>query len=384
MHIQPTKGLRSLSAHTNQSGRFVADQRVSRGGYGRKDCTWGLGQREEAEDLYEQLCSQDRMENGQNESESKRIGQSRAAKRRLKKKKSSSSIVDPERADESESKPTLAPLDTSSTIVKITPAATPVKKIQPKKKKPKKAKQPVGPEPEVELELAENEPEESMPVLTKDEAEYLAGHYAKFGLRCTFKTESGLLIQNLKFGQGSLPRPHQRITCRYRAYLDRENLDESPSNRPPIAKGILCTMMGEHAVIRGWEEALSTMRPGGQRRVLIPSHLAYGASGQGDSIPAHASLYFEMELIRIGKRKRQEVQESDVPLPSSYRIKGSQTPSTSSTRKKTSSSGQPMKPKSAAGETTRNNRVKKSNHSKSKSNHSKSKSKKQLTGVVSF
>jgi FKBP-type peptidyl-prolyl cis-trans isomerase len=51
-------------------------------------------------------------------------------------------------------------------------------------------------------------------------------------------------------------------------------------------------------VIKGWDEALLTMKVGGKRRVIIPPELGYGSKGIGP-IPGGATLYFEMNLMAV-------------------------------------------------------------------------------------
>ena len=50
-------------------------------------------------------------------------------------------------------------------------------------------------------------------------------------------------------------------------------------------------------VIRGWTKGVAGMKVGGVRELTIPSDLAYGETGSGDSIPANTPLKFVIMTI---------------------------------------------------------------------------------------
>jgi len=51
-------------------------------------------------------------------------------------------------------------------------------------------------------------------------------------------------------------------------------------------------------VIKGWQEAMGMMKPGGKGKFIIPSGLAYGDRSR-DPIPPNSALAFDIELLKI-------------------------------------------------------------------------------------
>jgi FKBP-type peptidyl-prolyl cis-trans isomerase FkpA len=62
--------------------------------------------------------------------------------------------------------------------------------------------------------------------------------------------------------------------------------------------GSFTFLLGAGKVIAVFDQGVLGMKVGGMRTLLIPSNLAYGASGQG-SIPPNAGLVFEVTLTAV-------------------------------------------------------------------------------------
>ncbi len=58
-------------------------------------------------------------------------------------------------------------------------------------------------------------------------------------------------------------------------------------------------LLGSGRVIKGWDQGVNGMKVGGQRTLIIPSTMAYGARGAGNVIPPHAALIFDVELVGL-------------------------------------------------------------------------------------
>jgi len=106
-------------------------------------------------------------------------------------------------------------------------------------------------------------------------------------------TPSGLKYVVTKEGEGqTTPKAGKRVTVHYSGrLLDGQEFDSSYKRGEPIEFAV-----GQGVVIKGWDEALLSMKKGEKRTLIIPPELGYGPEGRGP-IPANAVLIFDVELV---------------------------------------------------------------------------------------
>jgi FKBP-type peptidyl-prolyl cis-trans isomerase FklB len=124
----------------------------------------------------------------------------------------------------------------------------------------------------------------------KEGEAFLAANKKKEGV---VTLSSGLQYKILKSGDGPKPTKDQTVKCHYRGTLiDGTEFDSSYKRGEP-------TEFPVGQVIKGWTEALQLMPVGSKWQLFIPSDLAYGPEGRGQTIGPNATLIFDIELISI-------------------------------------------------------------------------------------
>jgi FKBP-type peptidyl-prolyl cis-trans isomerase FklB len=104
---------------------------------------------------------------------------------------------------------------------------------------------------------------------------------------------SGLQYQVIKMGTGPKPQPGDNVQVHYHGtLLNGFVFDSSVDRNQPITHPA-------NGFIQGWNEALSMMPEGSKWKLFIPSDIAYGDAGAGQSIPPGSTLIFDVELIKI-------------------------------------------------------------------------------------
>jgi len=128
--------------------------------------------------------------------------------------------------------------------------------------------------------------------MSKAGNDFLAQNKTKPGV---VTTASGLQYQILSNGNGPKPTKDDKVRVHYTGtFIDGRVFDSSIQRGQPIEIGV-------SSVIPGWTEMLQLMPLGTKARIFIPSSLAYGDQGAGQTIPPGSALVFELELLEIVK-----------------------------------------------------------------------------------
>ena len=104
---------------------------------------------------------------------------------------------------------------------------------------------------------------------------------------------------DLVVGTGALAGPGNLVTVAYTGWLHDSSRTDAKGAQFD-SNTAFTFRLGTGAVIRGWDQGVSGMRVGGQRRLVIPPDLAYGnQSPPGSIIPPNATLVFDITMNSV-------------------------------------------------------------------------------------
>ena len=132
------------------------------------------------------------------------------------------------------------------------------------------------------------EPADGLPLVTLDET-------GQPSIEVPEGTEepTELVTQTLITGAGAEVESGQTVTFQYSGWLfDGTLFDSSWVNGAPFE-----TQIGTGSVIAGWDQGIVGQTVGSQVLLVIPSDLAYGESGSGDTIPPNSTLIFVVDIL---------------------------------------------------------------------------------------
>ncbi len=158
---------------------------------------------------------------------------------------------------------------------------------------------------EVQSEAQKRMQQKAQEAAAKSKAEgeaFLAANKTKDGV---VTLPSGLQYKILTAGTGPKPTVSDSVVCNYTGTLiDGKEFDSSAKHGKPATFPVT-------GVIKGWTEALQLMPVGSKWQLFIPSGLAYGERGAGADIGPNATLIFELELLSIQEKKKDDKTKDD-------------------------------------------------------------------------
>jgi FKBP-type peptidyl-prolyl cis-trans isomerase len=135
-------------------------------------------------------------------------------------------------------------------------------------------------------------------------ADYLADN------KITVSPDShGLYYIEIEPGTGDLIRTGDSVGVYYTLFLlSGEEMENNLDQEIPYRLKV-----GSYEIIEGWSIGLTFMKLGTKARLLMPSSLAYGATGYGyydyygyyhSVIPGYTPLLFEIEVVELVRAKK--------------------------------------------------------------------------------
>ncbi len=117
----------------------------------------------------------------------------------------------------------------------------------------------------------------------------------------TSTTEAKVISIDNKLGQGEEAWPGHTVTVNYTGWLHDPLAKEGKGKKfdSSIGRAPFNFPLGAGRVIKGWDQGVAGMKVGGQRTLIVPAELGYGARGAGGVIPPNATLIFEIELLGV-------------------------------------------------------------------------------------
>ena len=110
---------------------------------------------------------------------------------------------------------------------------------------------------------------------------------------------NGLQITDTKAGTGAEARKGQTVTVHYTGWLYNNGQQGAKFDSSRDRKDPFKFPLGSGMVIKGWDEGVAGMKVGGQRTLIVPPEMGYGARGAGGVIPPNATLKFDVELLGV-------------------------------------------------------------------------------------
>ena len=129
--------------------------------------------------------------------------------------------------------------------------------------------------------------------MVKDESKDIEDFIARHGWKMT-GSGTGLRYEIFEKGNGRKTEPEKQLSISYSVSLLDGTTCYVYDQAHPVE---FIPGHGEQA--RGLEEGVLLMREGDHARLVVPSHLAFGKSGDNNKIPGNSALYYEVIVLKV-------------------------------------------------------------------------------------
>lgn len=120
---------------------------------------------------------------------------------------------------------------------------------------------------------------------------------------------ASLEVIDTKVGEGEEATAESQVTVDYTGAVAATGLifQSSKDTGQPATFSV-------NQVIEGWKQGIPGMKVGGERRLVIPAELAYGANPpQGSGIPPNAALVFDVTLKEVAPAEAAAAEATPTP-----------------------------------------------------------------------
>jgi peptidylprolyl isomerase len=137
------------------------------------------------------------------------------------------------------------------------------------------------------------------------------------------KTPSGSFVQVITPGTGNLIDSGKYVTVKYTGTTFAgvkfdSNTDSAFMHMEPLPFVVGST--GPGSMIKGFDEAVRFLKPGGVAKVFIPSTLAYGGSPQSPKIKPYEHLTFDIEILEVKDKSPAQPDMRQMPPPNMQKL----------------------------------------------------------------